>query len=122
VNDRDIDIMIRPSAVRLCAADRPDRQMVGTVTDVAFRGRGYEDVVELAEGNVELAEGNKVTGVFDDARFARGDTVGLMIEPGGCMAFPVQDPSASATPQEGSGPEAGAEVRAQDLGGLAVVK
>jgi hypothetical protein len=70
-----------------------------------------------------------VTRVFGDARFARGDTVGLMIEPAGCMAFPVRcmafpvlDPFGSATPLEGSGAEAGPFVRAQDLGALAVAK
>ena len=68
-------------------------------------------------------------GVFGDARFARGDTVGLMIEPAGCMAFPVRcmafpvlDPFGSATPPEGSGPEAGPLASTRDLGALAVAK
>ncbi len=96
--------------------------MIGTVTDVAFRGGSCEH-------SVELAEESEVTGVFDDARLARGDTVGLMIEPAGCMAFPVRcmafgvlDPFASETPEDGSGQEVGVSVRAQDLGALAVAR
>jgi ABC-type Fe3+/spermidine/putrescine transport system ATPase subunit len=79
--DRDIHIMVRPSAVHLCAPDCLDCHVVGSVTDVAFRGRGYEHAVVLAEGN-------QVTGIFHDARFARGDVVGLTIEAAGCLAFP----------------------------------
>ncbi len=75
-----IRIMIRPSAVHFCAPHSDDCQLVGSVTDAAFRGRGYEHAVQL-EG------GPQVTGIFHHARFARGETVGLTIESNGCMAF-----------------------------------
>ncbi len=115
VNDRDIHVMIRPSAVRLCAPDYPDRQMIGSVTDVAFRGRGYEHAVELAEGTT-------VTGVFDNRRFARGTPVGLTIESTGCMAFPAQQPSEAAEAKDPASPRADNDLQMGALGALAVAK
>ncbi|HXA33749.1 MAG TPA: ABC transporter ATP-binding protein [Acidimicrobiales bacterium] len=114
-HDRDVHVMIRPSAVRLCPATSPDCQMIGSVTDVAFRGRGYEHAVELAEGA-------KVTGVFHSARFARGDTVGLTIEFAGCMAFTVPDPPESPGSDEPSKLRADRDLGVGALGALAMAK
>jgi iron(III) transport system ATP-binding protein len=55
----------------------------GQVTDVAFRGRGYEHVIDL-NGRTRL------TGVFADYRAARGETVGLRLDPAGCHLFPAE--------------------------------
>ena len=113
--DLDIHIMIRPSAVRLCAPDSPDRQMIGSVTDVAFRGRGYEHAVELAEGA-------QITGIFHGARVARGDTVGLTIESAGCMAFPLRE-APDIDGSEGSHASlAAARALTKALGTMAVAK
>ena len=113
--DIDIQIMIRPSAVHLCPPDCSDRQIIGSVTDVAFRGRGYEHAVELAEGA-------KVTGVFHDFRIARGDMVGLTIESAGCMAFPRRDTSGPPEPEDMPVPTDGAQARARALEAMAVAK
>ncbi|MHB8457861.1 MAG: TOBE domain-containing protein, partial [Acidimicrobiales bacterium] len=43
-------LFIRPSAVHLASPDSEHHHLRGTVRDVAFRGRGYEHVVELSEG------------------------------------------------------------------------
>jgi iron(III) transport system ATP-binding protein len=84
--------MIRPTGVRLCAngSDGPagslgsaGHHLSGRVTDVAFRGRGYEHAIDV-DGNTRL------TGVFADMRAPRGETVGLRLDPAGCHVFPVQ--------------------------------
>lgn len=71
-------LMVRPSAVRLTPTG--EAQVIGTVTDVAFRGRGYELVIDLA-GQVT------VTNVSTEQRLPRGERVGLSFEPSGCMVF-----------------------------------
>jgi ABC-type Fe3+/spermidine/putrescine transport system ATPase subunit len=74
-------LMIRPTSVRLCAPGSAEQQLSGLVTDVAFRGRGYEHAVELAGGR-------QVSGIFSESRFARGEPIGLFLEPAGCLLFP----------------------------------
>ena len=113
--DVDINLMIRPSAIRLCAPDCSDRQIVGSVADVAFRGRGYEHAIELAEGG-------KITGVFHEVRIARGESVGLIVEASGCMAFPTPDPSQFAAPEDSAGRPRGVDPLAEALDALAVAK
>jgi iron(III) transport system ATP-binding protein len=80
--------MIRPTGVRLCAngADGPaGYHLSGRVTDVAFRGRGYEHAIDV-DGSTRL------TGVFADVRAARGETVGLRLDPAGCHVLPAENP------------------------------
>jgi iron(III) transport system ATP-binding protein len=79
-------MMIRPTGVRLCAngSAGPDgHHLSGRVTDVAFRGRGYEHAIDISAGI-------RLTGVFADVRAARGQTVGLRLEPAGCHVFPAE--------------------------------
>jgi iron(III) transport system ATP-binding protein len=80
-------VMIRPTGVRLCLDGSAGHDLSGQVTDVAFRGRGYEHVIEV-NGSTRL------TGVFADSRAVRGQTVGLRMDPAGCHLFPLeqQDP------------------------------
>jgi iron(III) transport system ATP-binding protein len=73
-------LMIRPTAVRMCADGSATHHLSGRVTDVAFRGRGYEHAIDIADGT-------RLTGVFDDVRAARGATVGLRMDPAGCHVF-----------------------------------
>ncbi len=113
--DVDVQLMIRPSAVRLCAPDSAECQLVGSVTDVAFRGRGYEHAVELTEGT-------HVTGIFHASRFARGDAVGLTVESAGCMAFPTREAPDMATSPEAETPPTAARDLAEALDALAVAK
>jgi iron(III) transport system ATP-binding protein len=79
-------MMIRPTGVRLCAngSAGPDgHHLSGRVTDVAFRGRGYEHAIDISDGI-------RLTGVFADVRAARGETVGLRLDPAGCHVFPAE--------------------------------
>jgi iron(III) transport system ATP-binding protein len=75
-------VMIRPTGVRLCADGSADVHLSGRVTDVAFRGRGYEHAIDI-DGSTRL------TGVFAEARTARGEMVGLRLDPVGCHLFPA---------------------------------
>jgi iron(III) transport system ATP-binding protein len=75
-------VMIRPTGVELCADGSDGHHLSGRVTDVAFRGRGYEHAVDI-DGSTRL------TGVFARTRVARGETVGLRLNPDGCHMFPA---------------------------------
>jgi len=75
-------LMIRPTAVSLASPEGNGHHLVGTVSDVAFRGRGYEHAVELHEGT-------RLSGIFSEHRVGRGDTVGLRLDTGGCLVFPA---------------------------------
>jgi iron(III) transport system ATP-binding protein len=76
-------VMIRPTGVRLTSNGSDERHLSGRVTDVAFRGRGYEHAIDI-NGTTRL------TGVFADVRAARGEMVGLRMDPAGCHLFPVE--------------------------------
>jgi iron(III) transport system ATP-binding protein len=75
-------VMIRPTGVKLCADGSDGHHLSGRVTDVAFRGRGYEHAIDV-NGSTRL------TGVFADVRAARGETVRLRLDPAGCHLFPA---------------------------------
>jgi iron(III) transport system ATP-binding protein len=91
-------LAIRPTGVRLTAAGDELAHLTGTVTDVAFRGRGYELAIDLP-GN------GRLTGVSARHRPARGERLGLCLEPSGCHLFPATGDSqapASAEVREGA--------------------
>ena len=101
-------VMIRPTGIRLCP-DNGEQHLLGTVFDVAFRGRGYEHAVEVPGHGM-------LTGIFADFRASRGDRVGLRLEHVGCLLYaPSADPaapdsgSAPATPSVGASAVDGAE-------------
>ena len=78
-------VMIRPTGVRLCGAGEDDHHhhhLSGQVTDVAFRGRGYEHAIDIG-GGIQL------TGVLAEHRVPRGDVVRVRLDPAGCLVFPV---------------------------------
>jgi ABC-type Fe3+ transport system substrate-binding protein len=89
---QDALMMIRPTGVTLYAngSGRPGasqpHHLSGRVADVAFRGRGYEHAIDINENT-------RLTGIFARARAARGDTVGLRLDPSGCHVFPGVFPS-----------------------------
>jgi ABC-type Fe3+/spermidine/putrescine transport system ATPase subunit len=85
-------LMIRPTGVRLVSPHTGEHHLAGVVADVAFRGRGYEHAVDLP-GLGQL------TSVFADARAARGENVGLRLDPGGCHLFPAR-PAESSEPAD----------------------
>lgn len=74
-------LLIRPTAVSLAAPDGEGHHLVGTVSDVAFRGRGYEHAVELHDGI-------RFSGIFAEHRVGRGENVGLRLDTDGCLVFP----------------------------------
>jgi iron(III) transport system ATP-binding protein len=73
-------LMIRPTGVRLVSGLSDEHHLTGVVADVAFRGRGYEHAVDLPGSG-------RLTGVFAETRAARGEPVGLRLEPDGCHVF-----------------------------------
>ncbi|MCU1527327.1 MAG: hypothetical protein JWP75_1090 [Frondihabitans sp.] len=84
-----LNVLIRPTATRIQAipssheasAARSQPSIPGRVIDVAFRGRGYDHVVETAYG--------RLTAVYDDRPWARDAPCHLAIDPDGCLAFPA---------------------------------
>ena len=75
--------MVRPTGVRLSQDGSAERHLAGRVTDVAFRGRGYEHAIDL-DGSTRL------TGVFAEFRVPRGEVVGLRMDPAGCHLYPAE--------------------------------
>lgn len=73
-------LVVRPGAVGICAPDDPARHAVGRVADVAFRGRGYEAVVDLGSGCL-------IRNVSSEQRPDRGRSVGLRFDPAGTIVF-----------------------------------
>ncbi len=101
-------LAIRPTAVRLCAAESEAANLVGSVTDTAFRGRRYELVVDLAGGR-------RLTGVLSERRVPRGTPVGIELDAAGCILFAEPEPGPpGAAPEDaepgrrGSAPAGGA--------------
>jgi iron(III) transport system ATP-binding protein len=84
-------LAIRPTGVRLTSLDGETDHLSGTVADVAFRGRGYD----LA---IDLPGGGRLTGVFARHRPARGERIGLRLEPSGCHLFPAAGAAPAPAP------------------------
>ena len=78
---RDGVLAIRRAAVQICMPSADEHHLLGTVTDVAFRDRGYEHAVDVADAGT-------ITGVLAPVRVDRGETVGLRFESSGCIVFP----------------------------------
>jgi ABC-type Fe3+/spermidine/putrescine transport system ATPase subunit len=77
-----IDLLIRPTATSLVDRENPRRDAIpGVVVDVAYRGRGYEHVVETRYG--------RLASVFDPRSWSRGGECSIVIDPAGCVAFPA---------------------------------
>jgi iron(III) transport system ATP-binding protein len=87
-----VQVLVRPAAVTLTTPEDPAGCLHGAVLDSAFRGRGYDHVVRLPDG-VVLSE------IFDARSHRRGETVGLRIDPDGCLTFSVGKPSPPAEPR-----------------------
>jgi len=88
-------LMLRPTGIRIVGTHNGDHHLAGTVADVAFRGRGYEHAIDVAGYG-------RLTGVFADARAARGETVGLRLDAAGCHVFAT--PSGGAVLARGDDP------------------
>ncbi len=89
-----VRVFVRAAPLRLSApgismagdaADAPQRHgdhatLAGRVVDAAFRGRGYEHVVELAGGQ-------RLLGVFSEYRWARHENIALHVPGDACIVF-----------------------------------
>ena len=75
-----VDVLVRPAATSFStqAANRID----SVITDIAYRGRGYEHAIETKYGTL--------TGVFDTISHARGRKMEVSIDPEKCIAFPSE--------------------------------
>ncbi len=73
-------MMVRPSAGSLCSPSSTTTHLQGQVRDVAFRGRGYEHVVDLVDGS-------RLHSLFSEVRWSRGDHVGVALDPEGCLVL-----------------------------------
>ena len=78
--------------MRVTSVTDAGRHLTGRVADVAFRGRGYEHAIDVPGHG-------RLTGVFAPARAARGDQVGLRLEPDGCHLFPAAPDPDPASPE-----------------------
>jgi len=82
-----VTVLVRPAATTI--SDPPtDRTgapsdeagtVVGTVADVAYRGRGYDHVVVCPEGTLSA--------VHSQLPHARGERVHVRLDPDGCLAY-----------------------------------
>ena len=75
-----VEVLIRPSATSF--TDSGTSALPAIVLDVAYRGRGYEHVVECEFGTI--------SSVFATQSVARGSKVQIFIDPENCLAFPTQ--------------------------------
>jgi iron(III) transport system ATP-binding protein len=72
-------VLIRPMATRLAQEGLP-----GTIADIAYCGSGYDHTVELADGT-------RLSGVFDSSRRQHGEAVRVGLDPAGCFAYVAED-------------------------------
>ncbi len=75
-----VRILLRPSAVLICDPFGDQAQLSAIVRDVAFRGRGYEVALSLQDGT-------QLNSVFSSHRMKRGESVGVRLDPEGCLTF-----------------------------------
>lgn len=86
-------LMIRAAALELVAPGSSECQLLGHVSDVAFRGRGYEHAVVLDNGVL-------LSGIFSKVRRMRHDRVGLSVDPLGAQLFDAAEVAESSTDVE----------------------
>ncbi|MGC1407265.1 MAG: ABC transporter ATP-binding protein [Candidatus Dormiibacterota bacterium] len=71
-------LLVRPSAGGLVASGDDRADLLGVVRDVAFRGRGYEHVVDLADGG-------RLHSLFSESKWGRGQQVGVKLDAQQCL-------------------------------------
>lgn len=83
VKDTAVEILLRPTASSLKAATttRTKNSLPGIVLDTAYRGRGYEHLVETEYG--------QISGIFDLRQWSRGSRCLVEIDQKSCLAFPA---------------------------------
>ena len=78
----DTMVLVRPAAARFVAPSEDSPTLPAVVVDSAFRGRGYEHVVETAGGH-------RLGGIAHADRQRPGTPVRVALDPGGCHAYPA---------------------------------
>ncbi|MDA8026050.1 MAG: ABC transporter ATP-binding protein [Actinomycetota bacterium] len=82
---KQVRLMLRGSAARINkSTNGADGVMNGRVVDVAFRGRGYDHVIEVTGGT-------RLVGIFAHDRWERDDIVHLTLTADQTLAFPIED-------------------------------
>ena len=71
-------LLVRPSAGTLVPSGDERADLLGMVRDVAFRGRGYEHVVDLADGG-------RLHGLFSESKWGRGERLGVKLDAEQCL-------------------------------------
>ena len=80
-----VRIMLRGSAAKINkSTNGGDGTLNGRVVDVAFRGRGYDHVIEVSGGT-------RLVGIFAHDRWERDDLVHLTLNADQTLAFPSDD-------------------------------
>jgi len=78
---QEVDLLVRPAATSF--ADTGKNRIDCTISDVAYRGRGYDHAIETKYG--------LLTGVFDEVGHTRGDRMQVSIDQQRCIAFPITE-------------------------------
>lgn len=82
---KQVRLMLRGSAARINkSTNGADGVINGRVVDVAFRGRGYDHVIEVTGGT-------RLVGIFAHDRWERNDVVHLTLTADQTLAFPIED-------------------------------
>jgi iron(III) transport system ATP-binding protein len=87
-----VQVLVRPAATGI--ASGPVRAgltnlLSGIVTDVAYRGRGYDHVVETDAGILSA--------VYDPQAYSRGSSVTVALDPEQCLAYTAETNQAHST-------------------------
>jgi ABC-type Fe3+/spermidine/putrescine transport system ATPase subunit len=77
---QNVDVLVRPAATSF--KKDSDNRLEATITDTAYRGRGYEHAIATKYG--------ALTGVFDNGSHPRGGRISVSIDPDRCIAFPTE--------------------------------
>ncbi len=80
-----VQVLLRPTAARICRTGSRPAVLRGIVRAGAFQGRGYDYVVEVGRDLL-------LTGVFDRRRFARGESVDLFVDAKQSLVFADPEP------------------------------
>ncbi len=78
-----VTLMLRSAPIHIQSDAFGAGELKGRVVDVAYRGRGYDHVIETTDGNL-------LHSVFSEFRWERHSTVGIRIPVEACIAFPRQ--------------------------------
>jgi ABC-type Fe3+/spermidine/putrescine transport system ATPase subunit len=88
-----VDLLIRPAALRIGHPGDAvaGRTLTGLIRDTAYRGRGYDHMVELPGGVL-------LCGVFDQQPWPLDQPVELTVASSGCFAYPRTSPGPQPEP------------------------